>query len=189
MTTREVQDALVKLGWRIDVDGSFGPKTFESVRDFQRSFAFWDLLVDGHAGAKTHEALRQALDNGGRCSLNFKFTEFKSKGDGWIRAHRALVRGLEDYRELVGGPVVVVSAYRDPAHNGSVGGAHNSQHLHGNAVDLTPSQGANAVRRLRVFSGIGIQRATGLVRHVDVRHVGPNTTGGTPQTPTIWFYG
>jgi hypothetical protein len=56
-------------------------------------------------------------------------------------------------------------------------------------VDLDPAQSENAVKRLERFSGIGIQRATGLVRHVDVRHIGPNTTGGSPSRPTIWFYG
>ncbi len=189
MKTREVQETLKTLGWPIKVDGSFGPQTFEAVQDFQRAFAWWNLLIDGHAGAKTHDALRHALENDGRCSLNFSFKEFASKGNGWIRVHRALVRGLEEYRELVGGPVVVVSGHRDQTHNRKVGGTRSSQHLYGNGVDLAPAQGANAVKRLGSFSGIGIQRATGLVRHVDVRHVGPNTTGGTPRTPTIWIYG
>ncbi len=189
MKTKQVQGALRKLGWRLKADGSFGPGTFEVVQDFQRAFAFWDLLVDGHAGAKTQEALRHALETDGRCSLNFRFKEFASKGNGWIKAHRELVRGLEEYRELIGGPVVLVSAYRDKAHNTKVGGAPSSQHLYGNGVDLTPAQGTNAVKALGRFSGIGIQRATGLVRHVDVRHVGPNTTGGSPRNPTIWFYG
>src|SRR5688500_13996090 len=76
----------------------------------------------------------------------FRFTEFASKGNGWIRVHRELVRGLEEYRELVDGPVVVVSGYRDKAHNTKVGGAPSSQHLYGNAVDSTR-------RRAQVLSG------------------------------------
>jgi hypothetical protein len=55
---------------------------------------------------------------------------------------------------------------------------------------LNPKLKADRVKQMRRFSGIGIQRATGLVRHVDVRHAGANnTTGGTPANPTIWFYG
>jgi hypothetical protein len=187
--TKDVQRALKTLGWPVDADGSFGPKTFEAVQDFQRAFAWWDLVVDGHANVKTHEALQHALDADGRCSLNFKFIEFKSKGNGWIRVHRDLVRGLEEYRELVAAPVAVVSGYRDKAHNTKVGGAPSSQHLYGNAVDLNPVVASVAVKKLACFSGLGIQKATGLVRHVDVRHVGPNTTGGTRLNPTIWFYG
>jgi peptidoglycan hydrolase-like protein with peptidoglycan-binding domain len=188
MTTQETQEALVALGWPIDVDGSFGPQTFEAVLDFQRAHAFWDLVADGLVGPKTEEALVHALENGCRCSTNFKYNEFTSKGNGWIRVSRELVRGLELYRELVGGPVSVVSAHRDTIHNRKVGGAKSSQHLHGNAVDLDPAKDANAVKGLQWFSGIGIQKASGLVRHVDVRHVGPNTTGGSPSRPTIWFY-
>lgn len=188
MTTQEVQQALVELGWPIKADGSFGPQTFQAVQDFQRAHAFWDLVADGHVGAKTEEALLHDVENECRCSTHFKFKEFASQGNRWIKVSRELVRGLELYRELVGGPVRVVSAYRDPAHNTKVGGAKSSQHLHGNAVDLDPAQGENAVKRLERFSGIGIQKASGLVRHVDVRHVGPNTTGGSPTRPTIWFY-
>ncbi len=184
----DVQNALRTIGWPIQADGDDGPRTFEAVRDFQRGFAFWALEADGDPGPKTRKALEHALDTDGRCSENFKFTEFKSKGNGWIKVKRELVVGLEEYRDLVNGPVAIISAYRDPAHNKKVGGARNSQHLHANAVDLNPVKRTSEVKRLRRFSGIGIQRATGLVRHVDVRHIGPNTTGGSPRNPTIWFY-
>jgi zinc D-Ala-D-Ala carboxypeptidase len=186
MTTREVQRALRELGWPIDADGNFGPKTFEAVMDFQRGYAFSKLRVDGHAAEQTQEALRHALETGGRCSPHFRFVEFKSKGNGWIKLSRDLVLGLEEYRDLVGGPVAIVSGYRDPAHNKAIGGRPNSQHLYGNAADLDPVKPVAAVKRLQRFSGIGYQGATGLVPHVDVRHVGPNTTGGTERNPTIF---
>jgi len=100
-----------------------------------------------------------------------------------------LVAGLERYRALSGGPVVVISGYRDPRHNAAVGGAPGSQHLYGNAADLRPRVALAAVRRLGVFSGIGYQAGSGLVRHVDVRHVGPNPTHSTPRDPAVWPYG
>ena len=56
MSTRDVQKALKTLGWPIAVDGSWGDDTFKAAKDFQRGFAFWQLLVDGHAGPKTQEA-------------------------------------------------------------------------------------------------------------------------------------
>jgi zinc D-Ala-D-Ala carboxypeptidase len=188
MTTEEVQEALRNLGWPIDADGVFGPKTFEAVMDFQRGYAFSMLRIDGHAGEQTQEALRHAVQSGGRTSPHFRFVEFKSKGNGWIKLSRDLVLGLEEYRDLVGGPVAIDSGYRDPAHNKAVGGAKNSQHLYGNAADLDPVKPVAPVKQLQRFSGIGYQGATGLVRHVDVRHIGPNTTGGTVRDPTIWRY-
>jgi lysozyme len=189
MSTKEVQRALATVGWPIDVDGAWGPQTHGAVEDFQRGFAFWSLLVDGHAGPKTQEALKASLDHDGRCSPHFKFTEFTSSGNGWIKMHRALVLGLEDYRDLVGGPVAVVSGYRDPARNAAIpGAAKNSQHLYGNAADIVPVKPTVDVKALRRFSGIGYQGASGLVRHVDVRHVGPNTTRSSVRNPAIWIY-
>ncbi len=188
VNTREVQTALRELGWPIQVDGSFGPATHAAVADFQRGFAVYDLLVDAFAGPQTHEALRHALRNGGRCGRHFTFMEFRSKGNGWIKVHRDLVRALDQYRQRYG-PTEIVSAYRDPLHNTKVGGARNSQHLYGNAADISPIASFNAVRNLGVFSGLGYQAASCLVRHVDVRHVGPNTTSGSREQPTIWRYG
>ena len=189
MTTREVQQALKKLGWPLRVDGAWGRETFAAVKDFQRGFAYWRLLVDGFAGVKTQDALRKSVRQRCSCSPNFNFTEFKSKGDGWIKVSRELVLGLEEYRELVGGPVSVISGYRDPQRNASIPGASkNSQHLYGNAADIAPVKTVAEVKRLGRFSGIGYQGASGLVRHVDVRHVGPNSTGNSVADPAIWVY-
>lgn len=49
--------------------------------------------------------------------------------------------GLDDWRSLLGGPQTVNSGYRDPAHNHSIGGAVDSRHMLGDAIDL-----ANATR-------------------------------------------
>lgn len=187
MDTRQVQQALVNLGWPIAVDGDYGDRTHRAVQAFQKGFGYYDLLIDGYAGPQTHTALQLCLDRGGRVDDFFLWSEFKSKGDGWINVHRDLVRGLHNYRTRYG-PTSILSAYRDSAHNAKVGGAPNSQHLYGNAADLSRLVASlNGVRNLRVFSGIGTKG--GLVRHVDVRHCGPNTTGGTVENPTIWSYG
>lgn len=189
MDIKEVQQALKEIGWPIAVDGEMDDQTHNAIKDFQRGFAWWDLLIDGHVGHKTEKALKYCLKNDGLASEHFRFAEWKSKGNGWIRIRRELVRGLEEYRDAVGGPVSVVSGYRDPAHNTKVGGAANSQHLYGNAADVSGILTSTAVKSLRQFSGIGIRRADSRVLHVDVRHLGPNTTNGSPAAPTIWFYG
>jgi hypothetical protein len=189
-SVRALQTELRGFGWPLAVDGVAGKQTFEAVWDFQRGFAWWDLLIDGFAGPKTWEAIEYVRTAEGRCSPNFAYREFKSRGNGWIKVSRDLARALEEYRELVGKPVVVRSAYRDPKHNSNVGGVPNSQHLFGNSIDLAqPEIGYAKVKALGVFSGIGIIRASGIALHLDVRHVGPNTTGGTPARPSIWYYG
>jgi GH24 family phage-related lysozyme (muramidase) len=184
----DVADALRKIGFPLPSSPS-AKQLHETIGDFQRGWAFWRLQVDGFAGPKTQRSLRTCLKNGGRCSENFWYREFESKGksDTTIKVQRALVLGLEEYRSRFG-PVSVVSGYRDPAHNHSVGGAANSQHLYGNGADIPQRATVPQVRELRCFSGIGFDGASGLVRHVDVRHVGPNTTGGSPEEPTVWRY-
>ncbi len=76
---------------------------------------------------------------GGYVSPHFRETEFAcnhcgSLGDG---VNMDLVDILEKTRTDLGGRVVTLnSAYRCPLHNAAVGGARNSQHLYGTAVDI-----------------------------------------------------
>lgn len=194
---REAQELLRRIGWPIGVDGSYGPRTREAVEDFKRGFNLHGTKrdnirpfarVDGRIGPVTLDRLRFSAKHGGRCSKNFRYREFASKGNGWIKVHRALLAGLEEYRKAAGA-VQVISGYRDPAHNASVGGASSSQHLFGTGCDLNPVLSQARVAGMRRFSGIGVQGSTGRVRHVDVRHAGPqNTTNGSVANPTVWFY-
>lgn len=73
--------------------------------------------------------------------------ELRSRGDGrayplpW-RTTRAVViaQTFEHIRAIVCGPIVIGSAYRSPAHNRSIGGARDSMHMYGLALDLhTPA--------------------------------------------------
>jgi len=166
-STVELQRALRLLGWSLRVDGAYGERTAAAVREFQRGFAFSTLVSSGNAGPRTRAALRASIRRGGRCSRHFSFRAFRSPGDGWIKLDRALVRGLEAYRAELGG---------DP----------DSQHFHGTAADLDPLLPLERVVALRAFSGIGCDVASGLVRHVDVRHVGPAPDGATVASPTVW---
>jgi hypothetical protein len=170
------------------------------ISEFQRGWHLGPpLAIDGKLGPKTKAALQVSLDrrHAGKpdMSANFSAKEFlckcggKYKGCVRIRIHRALLSGLEQYRLTVGN-VAVVSGYRCPQHNAAVGGATSSQHVYGAAADVEPVSLYGAVAKLRRFSGIGYQKASKKVRHVDVRHLsGNNTTGGTPDRPTMWVYG
>lgn len=197
---KQAQRQLRKIGWPLTVDGQMGPNTREAIRDFQRGFAFWKLPLrqTGKLTTRTRKALAFSVERGGACSKHFKFHEFKSKGNGWIRANRHHVKSMEKYRAKAG-PTFLVSAYRDPAHNVRVGGATFSQHtdievggkkyLGGNACDVPVVLTFNQVLALKRFSGIGISRSRGKVVHVDSRHAGGyNATGGSPSNPTTWFY-
>lgn len=190
MSVREVQTALRRIGFVTPVTGVMDDRTHEDIEQFQRGHGFWWLQVDGFAGPRTERALAHCIKNDGRCSPHFKYSEFKSKGNGRIKLNRALVLGLEELRGIVG-PIGILSGYRDPHHNDVVVKAvPNSQHKYGNGMDpsgarITVAQ-AKSVKR---FSGIGIDRGTGLVRHLDVRHKGPNTTNSSVENPAIWFYG
>ncbi len=51
---QQVQEALVKLGYKVDVDGIFGPATAKAVKQFQQDK---NLTVDGIVGQATRTAL------------------------------------------------------------------------------------------------------------------------------------
>ena len=52
---------------------------------------------------------------------------------------RALaVTVLEPLRVLAGHPLICISGYRSPAHNASINGAKQSQHVLANAADIVP---------------------------------------------------
>ena len=181
MDARGIQEALRKIGWPITVDGDIGPLTRQAVHDFQAGLAFRNLAVDGDPGPATQHELAVCLDRGGRCGQYFRFAEFRSKGNKWIKVSRVLVHRLDRYRKRFG-PTSIISGYRDPAHNKKIGGVPNSQHLFGKAADVEPVATVAQVRALRLFTGIGFNGSTGRVAHVDVRP-------GDPEAPTTWKYG
>lgn len=179
---RSLQTKLRTIGWPIAVDGQYGSGTRAAVRAFQEGWTYKTLAVDGDAGPSTLPEIDRCVSNGGYASKNFRFVEFKSKGNGDIRVKRALILGLEKLRARVGRPLTIISAYRDPAHNRFVGGASKSQHLSGSAADIPAGYVTSAVvRSLRSFTGIGI-KCNKWATHVDVR-------SGSTSSPVTWSYG
>jgi hypothetical protein len=187
-STVELQRTLRLLGWPIKVDGVIGEQTTSALRAFQRGYAFSTLVAGGGVGPRTVSALRTSVRRGGRCSQHFTFRSFRSPGNGWIKLDRALARGLEVYCEAIGEPVAILSGYRDAKWNAAHGGLPDSQHLHGTAADIEPALTFDDVRALRVFSGIGYDADTGLVRHVDVRHCGPNPGRASVAHPHVFAF-
>lgn len=196
MTAANLTDALKRLGWRIRNADDLKI----AVGDFQRGYALGPAIPissvnDGPTRVAIRTSLARLKAGQPTASEHFSFTEFTCGCKGRyvdcrrIRVHAALLHGLEVYRHAVGHGITVASGYRCPRHNAEVKGATNSQHVYGAACDVDYALKDAAVASLRVFSGIGRSQSSGLVRHVDVRHVsGNNTTGGTPDRPTRWVY-
>jgi hypothetical protein len=74
---------------------------------------------------------------------------------------------LEQLRHELGKPVRILSWYRSPEHNQSVGGASQSQHLFARACDFPDTLPYDICRRIWRNGGIGTYQ--GRVRHADAR--------------------
>ncbi len=166
------------------IDGVAGPRTRAATIRFQAATTYphgrgGPLLPDGVIGERTYAALLELP----KLSEHFTVAELRSKGDGTCYVRRELVMALETFRQAWGAqPVRILSAYRDPAHNRRVGGASRSQHVAGLAADiLSPRPTLEQVRALRIWTGIGVNRRDGTIRHLDRRP-------GSPQRPTVWYY-
>jgi hypothetical protein len=93
--------------------------------------------------------------------------------------------GLEESLRDKGIPINVTSGYRDPEHNEKAGGAKGSQHLHGNAIDIS-LKGLNedqkrtlvaAVLANPSFRGFGYYPNSDSI-HIDTRE-GPRVAWGS----------
>jgi len=162
----DLQHQLNKLHFKVGkVDGWYGRKTKNAVRRLQQAYG---LRMDGVVGVMT----QKALDKDGQLSKHFHVDEFFSKGNGDLKLNQELITRLESLRNKLGRPIHVVSGYRDPKYNKSVGGAMFSMHKYGRAADVTVSRRKLATIRAKAiecgFKGIGTYRKKGFT-HVDIR--------------------
>jgi uncharacterized protein YcbK (DUF882 family) len=72
-----------------------------------------------------------------RISPHFKLREFQCRCCKTVKLSSELLGMLEKMRDAWGGPLVITSGYRCPAHNRAVGGAPRSLHLSGAAADIS----------------------------------------------------
>jgi len=100
----------------------------------------------------------------------FKPEEMACKGTGKLKVEPRLLDYLDLFRLRLGGPVIVLSAYRTPYHNAKINGAVFSRHLTSEAVDLsTRGQDRLLMERLAKeigFMGFGYYRT---FLHIDIR--------------------
>tara|TARA_R110000803_G_scaffold206969_1_gene274588 strand:+ start:2256 stop:2636 length:381 start_codon:yes stop_codon:yes gene_type:complete len=116
-----------------------------------------------------------------RLTRNFSSEEFDSK-DGAsmpnivLKNISTLAVQLQTIRDYIDRPIKINSGYRSPAHNKSIGGVKNSQHVKGKASDivikgLSTSQVYRIIEQL-IEDGKIIQGGLGLYKgfvHYDIR--------------------
>lgn len=125
------------------IDGSYGPATTAAVQRFQSAYG---LAADGIAGPATQAKLYALQDND--CTpINFTYPELNKCNSTWaggaVSAGTAKANALSSMwklqalRHALGDQSIrVTSGFRSYSCNSAVGGASNSRHLYGDAVDL-----------------------------------------------------
>lgn len=112
-------------------------------------------VCSGERGTIVQEYIDYRVTLALRCSFftqtahsqYFSFAEMETGDYTWALVRRPLVRpassgyGLDRWRELYGAPRIINSAYRNPSRNARVGGAPQSRHMYGDAVDLRNESG------------------------------------------------
>ena len=114
------------------------------------------------------ETAAAAVDLDMNLSRNFTLRELVKSSTATVRgidntpsleAVRALEllakRTLQPLRDAIGAPLNVSSGYRSPELNAAVGGASKSQHMKGQAADVTAA-GLSSVELLQVVQAAGI---------------------------------
>jgi uncharacterized protein YcbK (DUF882 family) len=134
----------------------------------------------------TAEQLQMALDRAGVryfSALEFltlrRTNQLAELPNEYADAAVRVLIAADELRARYGGPVRVGNGYRPPGYNRAVGGASNSAHLRGAAVDLDPLDGRRAeFQRLaarlwldspETLAGLGVY-SHGRI-HLDVFHV------------------
>lgn len=93
-----------------------------------------------------------------------KTLELNSKLANWVEGARA----------AIGVPIIVTSGLRCKDHNVDIGGADLSQHMLGNALDLTCKKMDELyafAKKSTIITGLGDGRAKGNFIHVDVKPI------------------
>ncbi len=102
---------------------------------------------------------------------NFSPAEIASRDSGALKLNTQAMDKLQALRDALGKPLIVLSAYRSPAHNKAVGGATASKHMLGEAFDISMTNhdpvAFEAAARKVGFLGFGFYPRSGFI-HIDL---------------------
>lgn len=134
LVIKDIQSKLNTKGFNLTIDGIVGTNTINSIKSFQSKNG---LTVDGIVGTNTYSKLNE--DDWDSIKY-FKKQEFACKcGCGLNNMDLKVVKVLDQIREHFKNPILVTSGSRCKKHNRDVGGAENSKHLYGKAIDFVVS--------------------------------------------------
>jgi zinc D-Ala-D-Ala carboxypeptidase len=127
----------------LGIDGDYGSATTSAVTRFQQAYG---LTADGVAGSQVFNKL-YALQDDDCTPVNFSYAELNDCNSTWsggaVPAATAKANALvsmwklQAMRHALGDQsITVTSGFRSQTCNNAVGGAADSRHLYGDAVDL-----------------------------------------------------
>jgi len=103
----------------------------------------------------------------------FKESEFTMGGEPCFdKMNPILIEQLEYFRGFVKKPFVITSSYRTKEYNKKIGGAKKSQHLLGNAVDISTKGWGGKHKANLVYIAISNGLSVGVSKnfiHIDYR--------------------
>lgn len=114
----------------------------------------------------------------------FNYSEFDSpdvQGSGQLM-DKTLLEMLDEVREIVGEPIIITSGFRTPAHNEAVGGAENSSHLKGLAVDIACDNSIDRFDLINCLLDVGFSRI-GVAKTFIHADIDPDKSNGV-----MWTY-
>ncbi|MBL1065077.1 D-Ala-D-Ala carboxypeptidase family metallohydrolase [Streptomyces sp. 7-21] len=160
------------------IDGEYGPATAAAVTRFQEAYG---LSADGIAGPETFNQI-YALQDDDCTPVHFTYPELNTCNSDWsggavsaaAARENALINmwKLEALRHALGdSPINVSSAFRSYSCNSAVGGASDSRHLYGAAVDLVGSHSFCTLALQARYHGFNGILGPGYPGHDDHTHV------------------